>query len=205
MAHLEGGSSPMNAHDLDADYGPLNFDITHRFVGSFVYELPVGRNRRFSPTGILGGIIGNWNLNGILTLESGLPFSIGASDQSSTGPGHTSRANCVGDPLPDGFEQTNDAWFNTAAFTQPGEFTFGDCPINNLRAPGRRMMHMSIFKVLPIGDERRVELRLESFNTFNWVQWGMPGSNVSNPGTFGRISNTVHQPRELQLAVKFYF
>ncbi len=205
MAHLEGGSSPMNAHDLDADYGPLNFDITHRFVGSFVYELPAGRGRRFAPTGALGAIIGNWNLNGIFTLESGLPFSIGASDQTSTGPGHTSRANCIGDLLPDGFDQTNDAWFNTAAVSQPSEFTFGNCAINNIRAPGRRMMHMSIFKVLPLGDRRRAELRLETFNAFNWVQWGTPGSNVNNPGTLGRISNTVHQPRELQLALKFYF
>jgi hypothetical protein len=205
MAHLEGGSSPQNAHALDADYGPLNFDITHRFVGSFVYELPIGQGRTFSPGGIAGGILGNWNINGIFVAESGLPYSVTGSDQSSTGPGHTMRANCVGDPMPDDFTPTLDRWFNTAAFSQPAAFTFGNCPINSLRAPGKRSMNMSIFKVIPLSDARRLELRLESFNTFNWIQWGSPGSNVSNPGTFGRISNTIHQPRELQFAVKFYF
>jgi hypothetical protein len=205
MAHLEGGSSPQNAHDLDADYGPLNFDITHRFVGSFVYELPVGKDRRFAPGGVLGNIIGNWNVNGIFTAESGLPFSIGASDNTSTGPGHTMRANCVGDPTPDGFTPTLDRWFDTTAFAQPANFQFGNCQINNMRAPGRRFMNMSIFKVVPLNGARRLEFRVETFNTFNWIQWGQPGSNVNNPGTLGRISNAVHQPRELQFALKFYF
>jgi hypothetical protein len=205
MAHLEGGSSPMNAHDLDADYGPLNFDVPHRFVASFVYELPVGRGRQFQTSGVLGAILNNWNLNGIFTAESGLPFSIGASDQSSTGPGHTSRADCIGDPLPDGFDRSRDSWFDTSAFAEPADFTFGNCGINTMRGPGRKSMNMSLFKVVPIGGDRRVEFRIETFNTFNWVQWGNPGSSVSNPGTFGRITGTVHQPRELQLALKFYF
>lgn len=205
MAHLEGGSTPMNAHDLDADYGPLNFDITHRFVASFVYELPIGRERTFSPSGLLGAIFGNWNVNGIFTVESGRPFSITASDQSSTGPGHTSRANCISDPFPSGFEPTHDEWFETSAFGEPTDFTFGSCGINTMRGPGRKVMNMSLFKVVPVGSDRRLEFRLESFNAFNWVQWGNPGSNVSNPGTFGRITDTQHQPRELQLAVKFYF
>jgi hypothetical protein len=58
---------------------------------------------------------------------------------------------------------------------------------------------------VPVGNERRLELRIETFNLFNWVNYGFPAANISNPNTFGRITSTLGDPREMQLAVKFYF
>ena len=66
-------------------------------------------------------------------------------------------------------------------------------------------MNLSVFRSIPVGVERRFELRLETFNLFNWVNFGFPGSSVSNLNTFGRITSTLGDPREIQLAVKFYF
>jgi hypothetical protein len=66
-------------------------------------------------------------------------------------------------------------------------------------------MNLSIFRGIPLGGERRVEFRLEMFNLFNWVNFGFPGANVANPNTFGQITSTLGDPREMQLAVKFYF
>jgi hypothetical protein len=198
------GNFPVTGYDMSRDYGPLAFDIPHRFVTSFIYELPWGRGRRLQPAGALGVLASDWVVNGILSLNAGRPFTIGATDRASTGQGRASRANCVGDPLPAGFNQTLDAWFDINAFRGTDTFTYGNCSMNSVRGPGSKSMNLSVFRSMPLG-ERRVELRIETFNLFNWVNYGFPGSNVNNLATFGRITSTLGDPREIQLAVKFYF
>jgi hypothetical protein len=199
------GNFPLTAYDMGRDYGPLAFDIPHRFVTSFIYELPWGRARRTPLTGALGAIANDWVVNGILSLNAGRPFTITATDRAQTGQGRISRANCVGDPLPDGFEQTLDAWFDVNAFAPTENFTYGNCGANTMRGPGSKSMNLSIFRSIGVSDVRRIELRIETFNLFNWVNYGFPASNVSNLNTFGRITSTLGDPREIQLAVKFYF
>ncbi len=200
------GNFPNTAYDMAADYGPLPFDVPHRLVTSFIYELPVGAGRTFSPSGIVGAIASDWSVNGILMLSSGLPFSIGANDAANAGSsGRNVRANCTGDPVPDGFDQTLSRWFDTSAFSQPAAFTHGNCSYNSVRGPSSKSMNLSIFRGIPLGGERRAEFRLEMFNLFNWVNFGFPGSSVANPNTFGQITSTLGDPREMQLAVKFYF
>ncbi|MGQ0734800.1 MAG: carboxypeptidase regulatory-like domain-containing protein [Acidobacteriota bacterium] len=198
------GNFPQNTYDMASDYGPLPFDIRHRFVGSFVYELPWGPGRAVTDAGPLAPIINNWSVNGILTLNSGRPFTAGANNQSATGAGSNFRANCIGDPLPSGFTQTRDRWFDTSAFAQPAAFTFGNCGYNTLRGPSFKTMNLSVFRNFPFGD-RRVEFRLEVFNLFNWTNFAFPGSSVANLNAFGRITSSLRDPREMQMAVKFYF
>ena len=106
--------------------------------------------------------------------------------------------------MPDGFEQTIDHWFDTSAFKSPTPGTFGNCAVGSVRAPSRKSMNLSIFRSFPMGD-RRLEFRIETFNTFNWVGLGSPGTSVDNPNTFGIINSRTGDPREIQLAVKFYF
>ena len=200
-----GGNTPGNAYKMEADYGPLPFDVPHRFVTSFTVESPVGEDRPFNPGGAAGALLGGWVVNGILTFDSGLPFTVGANDQSGSGSGRSSRANCIGDPLPDGFEQTNDKWFDTSAFSAPGALTYGNCGYNTLRGPRSKSANMSIFRNIRLPNERRIELRAEVFNMFNWVNYGFPGSSVSNQATFGRITSTRGDERQMQVAIKFYF
>jgi hypothetical protein len=199
------GNFPLTAYDMSRDYGPLAFDIPHSFVGSFIYELPWGRGRQTQPEGILGALASDWVVNGILSLQDGRPFTITATDRAATGPGRISRANCVGDPLPNGFKQTLDAWFDVNAFRATDAFTYGNCGANTMRGPGSKSMNLSVFRSIPLAAERRLELRLETFNLFNWVNYGFPAANVSNLNTFGRITSTLGDPREVQVAVKFYF
>jgi hypothetical protein len=198
------GNFPMDAHDISKDYGPLPYDIPRQWTTSFIYELPVGSGRHFTPGGIVGALASNWSVNGILTLADGRPFTVSATDRSNTGQSHANRANCVGDPVPDGFDQTIDHWFDTSAFAEPSNFNFGSCGYNTVRGPGFKRMNLSIFRGLPFGD-KRVELRIETFNLFNWVNYDFPGMNVSSPAAFGKISASVDAPREMQFAVKFYF
>ena len=200
----ESGNFPKNVYDLAADYGPLSIDIRKRFVTSFIYELPLGAGRAKEPRGVLGALARDWNVNGILTLSDGRPFSITSTDRVGAGPGRISRANCSGDPVPSNFDQTIDHWFDTTAFSEPAALTYGNCTPNSVVGPGSKSMNLSLFRSIP-WDGRRIELRVESFNTFNWVNYGRPGQSVSNPATFGRISTTQGDPRELQFAVKFYF
>lgn len=199
------GNVPKNAYDIAGDYGPLPFDTPKRLVTSFIYELPAGRDRPFHPRGVAGAVLSDWNVNGIVTLSDGRPFSVSATDQANTGGGRTVRANCIGDPVPSGFDQTIDHWMDIAAFAPLQPFTYGSCSYNSVRGPGFKSTNLSLFRTFPLGDVRRLEFRLETFNLFNNVNFGFPAANVNNPASFGRITSTIGTPREMQLAVKFYF
>jgi hypothetical protein len=199
------GNFPQNTYDMAADYGPLAFDIPHRFVASAIYELPFGAGRQFLTSGLASAVLGGWSVNGILTLSDGRPLTVTSNDQAFTGGGRISRANCIGDPVPDGFDQTLGAWFDRAAFAPTTAATYGNCGNNTLRGPGSKSMNMSLFRSIALGGDKRVELRVETFNLFNWVNYGFPASNVSNQGTLGTITSSLGDPREMQLAIKFYF
>jgi hypothetical protein len=201
----ESGNFPKDAYNPDADYGPLSFDVRKRFVASFIYEVPVGRGRAMQPSGPLGIIVNDWNVNGIVTLSDGRPFSITATDLSGAGAGRISRANCTGEAMPSGFESTVDRWFDTAAFAPTTAGTFGTCGPNTVVGPGQKTMNLSFFRSVPFSTAKRLELRWEIFNVFNTPQFGRPGQSVSNSATFGRISSTAGEPREMQFAIKFYF
>ncbi|MCA1584800.1 MAG: hypothetical protein LC791_08530, partial [Acidobacteria bacterium] len=121
------------------------------------------------------------------------------------GQGRISRANCTGEALPDGFDQTLDTWFDVTAFSATAARAYGSCGSNTVRGPGYKSMNMSLFRTIPLPGERRAELRVETFNLFNWANFGFPGSSVSNLTSFGRITSSLGDPREVQLAVKFYF
>ena len=198
------GNFPASAYAMEKDYGPLAFDIPHRFVTSFIYELPAGRGRRYEPKGIAGAIVSDWVVNGIFNASDGRPFTVTSNDRQNTGSGRISRADCVSDPVPSGFDQTIDAWFNTAAFAVPALLTYGNCGSNSVRGPGSKSMNLAVFRSI-LFDTRRLELHIETFNLFNWVNWGFPARNVSNLGTLGRITSTLGDPREMQFAVKFFF
>jgi hypothetical protein len=198
------GNVPGSAYAMDKDYGPLAFDIPHRFVTSFIYELPAGRGRHFEPKGIAGAIVSDWVVNGIFNATAGRPFTVTSNDRQNTGPGRISRADCISDPVPSGFDQTIDAWFSSAAFAVPALLTYGNCGSNSVRGPGSKSMNLAVFRSLPFGT-RRAEIHIETFNLFNWVNWGFPARNVSNLGTLGRITSTLGDPREMQFAFKFFF
>jgi hypothetical protein len=198
------GNFPQNAYDMGADYGPVAFDVPHRFVLSFVAELPAGKGRKKEFKGA-AAILNNWSVNGILSLNSGRPFTATATDASNTGAGHQSRANCSGDAQPGSFDKTIDKWFDTSKFSQPTALTFGNCGSNTLRGPGQKSMNASIFRSFPLPNDRRIEFRAEAFNVFNWKNYALPGASVANTATFGRITSTLGDVREMQFAVKLYW
>jgi hypothetical protein len=205
--------------DSDLNYGPPDWDRVHNFVLSLVAEIPVGRGKAYlsdaSPG--LDAVIGGWQFNTNVIIQSGLPFNVtyaGAGSDRDTGP---NRPNLIGDP--DG-EQTQAQWFNAtpigssgSAFSQPAPGTFGDLPRNELRGPGYFRTDASLFKHFNIGGTRQLELRFEFVNLFNTVNLGNPDSEIGTPGNArpnaGRITSTANgnadPMRNIQFGVKFIF
>ena len=147
------------AYEMDKDYGPLAFDIPHRFVTSFIYELPFGPGRTYEPDGVVGAIASDWSVNGILTLSDGRPFTVTTTDQAQTGPGRIARANCVGDAVPDGFDQTLDAWMDPAAFAPTTVRTYGNCAEQHRARAG---LEVDEPVALPLDRPRRRQARRSS-------------------------------------------
>ncbi len=206
---IAGWNGFMDNHNPRLDYGRSDFDVNHRFVTNFVYELPFGRGKRFgsnvnrAPDAVLGG----WRVGGVATFQRGFPFSVGAQDPFSLldvifGTGN--RANQAGDPYPAGFKKSVNQWFNTAAFVQPAVAHFGNTARNFVRGPGLNNWDLNLAKSFSFTDRMRMELRVEAFNSFNHPQFSTPSNSIQSP-TYGKIQSTRVDAREVQLGLKIIF
>ena len=204
---------PQNIRDLAAEKGLAAQDVRHRFVMSYVYELPFGRGKHFGSeaTGVVGQLIGGWQVNGITTFQTGQPFTaLMGFDNANVGDG-VDRPNQVGDPtLPRG-QRTVTHWFNTAAFVAAPFGTFGNAARNNIIGPGLNNFDFSALKSFVLSEQKRLEFRTEIFDIFNHTNFSLfsqaAGSyvgNVINTGSFGQLSN-ARDPRVIQFGLKFLF
>jgi hypothetical protein len=211
-----GFAGHMNDLNPSLDYGPSDFSVKHRFVNSAVYSLPVGRGKRF-----LGGMnkagdlaIGGWQLSVIATFQTGFPFSINAPDPGAY-QSFGMRANQVADPN-SGHKSIN-AWFNTAAFSQPAFGVYGNVGRNTLTQPGINNWDIGLGKMFQFTERVGFQFRLETFNSFNHTQYGVdptaaaaggPGqSSVSNTlgnANFGQVTQ-ARPGRIVQLGGKIVF
>jgi hypothetical protein len=195
-------NGPMNQYNWRLDYGNSAFDVTHRFVGSFVYALPFGKGQAIygNASGPVDVLIGGWQVNGILTFQSGFPFSVSADDIDFLNYGFAQRADLVGNPHLSGSQRSITKWFNTAAFAQPALGTFGNSGRNILRAPGIENLDFSLFKNISLGEQVRLQTRFEAFNLLNHANFGAPTSYV-NSSAFGVIGS-ASPGRIVQIAMK---
>jgi hypothetical protein len=198
----------MDTYDRRLDYGNADFDIPQRLTGSFTYNPPI------RAAGFLGRAVNGWQLNGILSLYDGLPFSV-QSASNTLNTGGTSRASYVpgagNGTLPSG-QQSVEEWFNVAAFSAPGTLLYGDAGRNILRGPGTHEMDISLFKNFQFHPDssKKLQLRAEVFNITNTPQFNNPVNTIGAAGA-GSITSagspyTLQRlSREIQLAAKFYF
>jgi TonB dependent receptor len=201
--------SIQNPYDLKGDRSVSGFDLTHVLTASAVAPLPFGKGRRFANSShLVDYIVGNWQLNGILTLTSGTPYNVIISSDipnvgnSAAWSGNV-RANQVGDPNLS--NPSTKEWFNTAAFTPPAPFTFGTSGRNSLRADWFKNLDMSLFRDFPVGERRSLQFRAEAFNVTNTPTWGIPVNDLNNPLKLGSINSTRSTERQLQMSLKLYF
>lgn len=189
-----------NLHDRSLDRGRASFDIRHRAVLSASWDLPVGPGRRWLSTGPLSQVLGGWQINAILSLRSGFPFTVGANSDVCNCGASGQTAQQVGDPAEG--ERSRTRWFNTAAFTNPARGTLGNSGRNILDGPGSKVLDLSLFKQVVIR-KARLQIRGEVFNAFNWDNLSQPGTTVGT-ANFGLIQS-AGAPRSAQLAVKLLF
>jgi hypothetical protein len=203
------GNGPQNEYDFNADYSSSSFDITHSFVGSVTANFPFGRGRRFlaSSSRALDTLVGGWQINGIVTLRTGFPFSVAATDINFINQCFGQRADVVGNPKAGGFHKGVNEWFNTSSFVQPAMGNYGDSSRDILRAPGVENVDASFFKNISLVDRLNLQTRFEGFNLFNHTNLGFPNATVPqsaalpNP-SYGTIGSAA-PGRIIQVAMKF--
>jgi hypothetical protein len=201
---FNGWQGFLDNHDPERDYGLSDFDVDHRLVGSFVYNLPFGSGEKFAgdATGVKNALVGGWQVNGIYTWQRGFPLTITAADVGGLNDTFgTNRADLVGDP--NAGERTVNRWFNTAAFAQPAAGALGNLGRNTERAPGVNNLDLALFKNVSITHGVRLQFRLESFNALNHTQFAAVSTNLT-AANFGVVT-TTRPARINQLGLKLLF
>lgn len=206
LASTDGNSGLANQasdpFNWDKDKGLANFNVKHRFVTSFIWEMPFLKGSR----GVTRALLAGWSVNGILTLQTGIPFTaLAGSDRSFSGVG-SDHADTLG-PVATYNGSSNNSkiarYFDTTAFALPALGTFGSAGRNTLIGPGLANFDMGLFKEFRVTESKRFELRWEVFNSLNHPSFGNPNATFLSTN-FGRITS-ARDPRIMQLAGKFYF
>jgi Carboxypeptidase regulatory-like domain len=214
------------------NWGDSDFDARNRFVASYQYEIPVFHAMSSGP--VLSRIFKGWRIAGNTTLQSGFPLSLNDTSMTSlTCPGFgiifytcwdnpnqvapvvkfdprnvQSLANCAGSA------HTGNFYFAPASFCHAALGTFGNTGRDSLHGPGLNFTNLALMKDIYVKEQMRFELRLETFNTFNHVNFNNPQSSFGSGGSssnvnssfLGRVtSDSAIGPRFVQLAGKFYF
>jgi hypothetical protein len=209
----EGGQSAsqsaywQNLYDQRAEWGPTYFDAKNMFTLSHVWDIPVGKGRQFgsSMNSVLNGVIGNWQLSGILTLRSGFPLTIQGPNNSGTN-SRGARGSVVdgrsgGTTL--GQVGLASKWFDTSAYRSPLTGEFGNVGLGTERGPGLSTYDISIQKEFPIREQVRFEFRVEFFNLTNTPIFSSP-NRVTNATNFGELAGAQGE-RQGQLALRLTF
>ncbi len=198
VGDLSNVSDPYNR---GYDWGPSGLDRNQIAVVNFIYNLPV-----FSHTNnlLLKSTLGGWQISAVGTMESGLALTVteGGTFGGNGIPGATNRPDVV-QPL--SYGHSVGQWFNPATFVAAAPGTWGDAGKGIVRGPGRDNWDISLFKqfVFSESGQRSLELRFESFNTFNHTQFNNVDTTLSD-GNFGQVTS-VWDPRVLQIAAKLHF
>jgi len=201
-------------------------DVPVRLTVAPIYELPFGPGRKWAQSGVAGQVIGGWRVTGIYTVSNGYPFGITDNSYGYCNAAHLiqDRPNMIGNPLPSGFNQTIQHWFDITAFdfsgtcpaaglvAQTGGYdttkAFGDAPryFSNIRVPGVNNIDFSLQKDfrLPVGEQTRLTFRADFYNMPNHPQLGAPVSDPTQ-STYGTINYTSISNRTVQLGLHLYF
>jgi Carboxypeptidase regulatory-like domain len=226
------GGFIQDSYRPDLEHGPVTPDLRHRFTLSYLYELPVGRGRRFlgNAGGVTDAFLGGWQVAGITTAQSGEAVTATmSSDLSNTG-SLSYRPDQIANPYNFSFNtssqatdfacsnpghQTLDCWFNQAAFVAPplapgqqSAHQFGNSHIGNIRGPRLVNFDFVLQKNFKIREQHQIEFRAELFNVFNHPNFGLPGGGsqiaVDVPGG-AAITNTATDNRQIEFALKYTF
>jgi hypothetical protein len=201
---IVGDQGVRNYYNLAQEKSVDGTDTPHSLVINYIYELPVGRGKKFGGNlnRAADAVVGGWQVSGITSLKSGIPLGITGGGNSNLFGGNQ-RPNLVGDPHLT--HKTINEWFNTAAFSPAAPYTFGNSPryYSDLRAPGYDNWDASLEKFWYLPKEIRLQGRAEFYNFFNHPNFYAPDTGITD-GSFGTIRQAFAS-RSIQFAMKLYW
>jgi hypothetical protein len=176
----------------------LDFDRTHVFAQSYIYELPFGKNKKYLQSGVAGAVLGGWQINGVLQISSGAPIDFGFSGTNLNAPGNNNTLNWIGPgPIPilygtgpgnPWFQNTKcSATVTTQCFAQPGTNQFGNLSKNPISGPGFWNLDASLFRTFSFTERWKLQIRAQGTSVVNTPQWGNPSTDI-NSANFGLIT-----------------
>jgi hypothetical protein len=195
-----------NLYNRQAEWGPCYYDLTHNVSAYFSYDLPFGRNRAFGKNWnrAVNGVLGGWQVNGILSFHDGFPLTISAPDNSGTN-SQGSRADCIAPAQVYGARNSPAGgyqWFDQASYGPAAAGTFGTCGVGTVRGPGLSTADVSFLKTFEVTEHQRLELRSEFINFTNTPVLQAP--NVALGTNLGLIQ-TSQGARNIQFGLKYSF
>jgi len=173
-----------------------DFDRTHVANFNSIWELPFGKGRKWAPVGPVGWIVGGWQVNSLLSMMTGTPFSVTAPGATLDMPGSTQTAEQVKPTVtkPGGIGRGS-PWFDPAAFQAPPQGRFGNSGFNTLRGPGLVNWDFGVFREFAMTERWRMQFRMESFNFSNTPHFDNPNGELGN-AAFAQITTVTNLARE---------
>ncbi|MDQ3173877.1 MAG: hypothetical protein M3Q91_09255, partial [Acidobacteriota bacterium] len=181
----------------------------HRFVASYIYELPFGHGRKWGAgwNSVADALLGGWQVTGIHVLQSGLGLTafVEGSTVLNIGGERRARPNLIGNPVLPESQRTVQRWFNTDAFAvfNPSPQAFGNAGVGIMRGPGYVNFDFTLAKNFDLTERFRAQFRTEFFNAFNRANFGPPNIARESSG-FGQILGASNA-RIIQFGLKLYF
>ncbi|MFB3906668.1 MAG: TonB-dependent receptor domain-containing protein [Acidobacteriota bacterium] len=206
---IDDGLSHQNSYDIRADRALSDIDIAHRAVIMGIYDMPFGTGRHWGKdwSRVIDLIAGGWQVNGIVTLSTGTPLGISASNNAGIF-NMAIRANSTGKSgkLTGPVQDRLSAYFDKTAFAQPAAFTFGNLGprLPDIRNDGIYNWDLSVFKNFRLTEQLKLQFRAEALNAFNTPRFSGPNTSVTS-SSFGIISSQANAPRQIQFGLKVLF
>lgn len=196
------------------NYGPTIFDQRQMFVGTWVWDLP--RASRLLPNPVVKGVFDNWQLSGVVTFATGLPYPINlgtTNGEDISGGGDGARVVITGPVQLSHGNRSFNQWFNTGSVALPAVGTAGNASVYPFSGPGQNNFDITIMRKFPLGNEHRsLQFRTELYNAFNHTQFDSVDNNaVFDPSTGQQVNSTFGQvvstraPRVIQLSLRLEF
>jgi hypothetical protein len=202
------GLGTLDPTNYATSYANASWDIRHNFTSGIDYQIPFGRGKQYGANlnKVVASLLGNWELNAIVTLHTGQPYTLNASGcqgvwnqcQPDLAPGTNPNAAPAGGRTPT-------QWFNTANILPPAPLSGGNLGLQTNFGPPTRNLDLSIFKDFPFTERLRVQFRAEGYNLTNTPQFYFPDHTLGD-AKFGQVTSTqTGTERHIQFALRLMF
>jgi hypothetical protein len=212
---MQFNQAPALGGNIGYEYARSPYDVPQNLAISASYLLPVRRASNYGKAadGLINGVLGGWQLQTIVVLRSGVPYTpIISTDRANTGVG-SQRPNLNPNGGNPNFVRSVAHWFDNAQYVQPAQYTYGTVRANTLRSDMHRQYDASIFKNFTMPEHSLLQFRAEFFNISNTTSFSAPGASITSSAstapvdtsTYGQITSTSVPSRDIQFALKYDF